>query len=168
MPHSAFYASPIGKMLAQSEDGLSLARLAFCDGDDGAEELRKGCNSSIPLFENVARWLDIYFSGAAPPFTPPLSFRRGTDFQKAVWEEAMHIPFGQTATYGEIARRLSEKKKRAVSARAVGAALARNPIALIAPCHRVLGATGELKGFRWGAARKKALLLHEAGHSAFQ
>ena len=160
MPYSALYRSPLRLMLMQSEDGESLCRLAFCDCDDSAEA--QGANSSLPLFEGVKRWLDIYFSGSAPPFAPPL-FLLGTEFQQAVWREAMQIPYGKTTSYGKIAARLSEKSKLAVSARAVGGALARNPIAIIVPCHRVLGANGALKGYRWGIERKRALLAREAG-----
>ena len=160
MPYSAFYASPLGDMAMRSEDGESLSVLSFYD-DDVEAQAPQELKPDLPLFAEVKRWLDIYFSGSPPPFTPPLSLL-GSEFQRAVWKEAMKIPYGKTASYGEIARRLSKEKKLAVSARAAGAALARNPIALIAPCHRVLGANGALKGYKWGVDRKQALLAREA------
>ena len=161
MPYSVLYSSPLGDMLMQSEDGKSLCCLVFCDGNDDAEKIQQDINSDIPLFADVKSWLDIYFSGANPPFNPPLS-SRGTEFQHAVWRHIAKILYGKTATYGEIARRLSEEKKSAVSARAVGGALNRNPIAIIVPCHRVIGKDGALTGYAGGVERKQALLLHEA------
>ncbi len=158
MPYSALYSSPLGDMLMQSEDGKSLSRLVFCD--DKAKTPQE-FNLEPPLFADAKRWLDIYFSGANPPFILPLS-SRGTDFQKAVWRHIAKIPYGKTASYGEIARRLSEEKKSAFLARAVGGALNRNPIAIIVPCHRVIGKDGALTGYAGGLERKKALLLHEA------
>ena len=162
MPYSDIYSSPLARMLMQSEDGGSLSLLSFLDDGEGLQTQQER-NPRIPLFEVVKCWLDIYFSGNAPPFTPQLSLQgRGTELQRAVWDEVMQVPYGKTATYGEIARRLSEEKKRATSPRAVGNALARNPIAIIVPCHRVLAANGALSGYKWGVDRKQALLLHEA------
>ena len=160
MPYSAIYASPLGDMLMQSEDGKSLCQLSFCEGDEDVE-VPQELNSGLPLFENVQRWLDIYFSGSPPPFIPKLSLT-GTELQKAAWKEAMQIPFGQRSTYGEIAKRLSRRRPKPCSSRGVGSALARNTIAIIVPCHRVLGEDGSLKGYKWGADFKQGLLLHEA------
>ncbi len=147
----------------RSEDGKSLSRLVFCDGAE--EKAPQGCNSSLPLFAKVKLWLDFYFSGNSLPWTPPLSLQ-GTEFQLDVWRQIMQIPYGQTSTYGEIASRLKVKKASAVLARAVGAALSRNPIALIVPCHRVIGVGGALTGYRWGVEHKQALLALEGLHPA--
>ena len=163
VPYSAIYASPLGRMLMRAEDGERLSALKFCDGDSVEAEAPQEPASSLPLFADVRRWLDIYFLGKAPPFTPPLFFGRGTGFQSLVWEQAMQIPYGKTASYSEIAARLAGKKASRGLCRAVGAALARNGIALIVPCHRVIGKSGALLGYAWGEARKQALLLHEAG-----
>ncbi len=107
--------------------------------------------------EQAARWLDIYFSGRDPGFAPPLSLR-GTAFERSVWAELMKIPFGQTATYGAIAARLGLPRG---AARAVGGAVGRNPVSLVVPCHRVVGANGRLTGYAGGLERKRFLLALE-------
>ena len=162
MPYSNIYASPLGDILMQSENGTGLSLLSFLDGD---EELQAqgDCNPLLPLFDNVKRWLDIYFSGNVPPFTPQLSlWGRGTELQQAVWDEVMRIPFGHRSTYNAVAKSLSRRKPKSCTSRGVSYALNRNPIAIIVPCHRVLGANGKLSGYKWGVDRKQALLLHEA------
>lgn len=105
----------------------------------------------LPVFEEAKKWLDIYFSGKAPDFTPSVKIS-GTDFRAAVLNELMSIPFGQTATYKELAERLN------TSARAVGSAVGRNPVSLIIPCHRVIGSDGSLTGYAGGIDRKRLLL----------
>jgi methylated-DNA-[protein]-cysteine S-methyltransferase len=124
----------------------------------------------VPVLEETRRWLDIYFSGRIPDFTPPLRLR-GTPFRKAVWRILLEIPYGQTVTYGEIAARLAgpAAKNRlaeglgsgSVLARAVGGAVGSNPVSLIVPCHRVVGADGSLTGYAAGLDRKRALLRLE-------
>ena len=111
--------------------------------------------SLLPFFDEVRRWLDIYFSGHEPDFMPPLSLT-GTAFQQRVWKELLTIPYGQTVTYGELARRLGCR-----SAQAVGGAVGRNPISIIVPCHRVIGANGNLTGYAGGLDKKRALLTLE-------
>ena len=160
MHYSALYASPLGDMAMRSDDGERLSALGFRDNVAKAEGIEV---VELPLFADVKSWLDIYFSGNAPPFAPPLFFWRGTDFQRLVWDEVMQIPYGKTAAYGEIAARLPGRKASHGLWRAVGGALACNPIALIVPCHRVISKSGALSGYVWGEARKKALLRHEAG-----
>lgn len=98
----------------------------------------------MSVFDRTCRWLDVYFGGRDPGFTPPLVMR-GSGFRKAVWEVLLTIPFGHTMTYGEIARRLGCK-----SAQAVGGAVGHNRISLIIPCHRVVGAGGSLTGYAGG------------------
>ena len=109
-------------------------------------------NKDIPVFEQTRRWLDIYFSGDEPDFTPPLSLQ-GTAFQQRVWEALLSIPYGETVTYSELAHRLGCR-----SAQAVGGAVGRNPISIIVPCHRVVGTDGSLTGYAGGLDRKRALL----------
>ena len=110
---------------------------------------------ALSVFDETRRWLDIYFGGRDPGFTPPL-IMRGSGFRKAVWEVLLTIPFGHTMTYGEIARRLDCK-----SAQAVGGAVGHNSISLIIPCHRVVGAGGSLTGYAGGIERKARLLRME-------
>ncbi len=104
----------------------------------------------------MARELDEYFAGRRRAFDLVLA-PAGTPFQLAVWEELRRIPFGGTTTYGELARRVG----RPTAARAVGAAVGRNPISIIVPCHRVVGSDGALTGFAGGLDRKRALLALE-------
>ena len=107
---------------------------------------------TLPIFAKVRQWLEDYFAGKRPCNVPRLN-PPGTDFQRRVWQCLFTIFYGQTKTYGEIARMVGCK-----SARAVGQAISRNPIALIIPCHRVVGANGSLGGYAYGLARKKQLL----------
>ena len=112
----------------------------------------------LPVFAEARRWLDIYFSGQKPAFTPPL-LMRATPFRKDVWEILLTIPYGKTATYGEIATALAQKRGvPRMSAQAVGNAVGHNAISLIIPCHRVIGANGNLTGYAAGLARKAWLL----------
>nr|MBQ8245007.1 methylated-DNA--[protein]-cysteine S-methyltransferase [Oscillospiraceae bacterium] len=151
--HSAEYRSPLGTLLLQS-DGEALTALSFGRGPGEASD---GC----AVLEQASRWLDAYFCGEAPAIEFPLS-PRGTEFQKQVWQLLLEIPYGQVRTYGglalEMARRLGKEK---MSAQAVGQAVGSNPISIIVPCHRVVGAKGQLTGYAWGVERKKWLLDHE-------
>lgn len=115
----------------------------------------------LPIFEETKKWLDIYFSGKSPDFTPPLKMNT-TSFRKSVWEIMLTIPFGQTMTYGEIADRIAKQKGLAkMSAQAVGGAVAHNSISLIIPCHRVVGTSGSLTGYAGGIEKKVRLLTLE-------
>ena len=113
--------------------------------------------AKLPVFDEARRWLGIYFSGRIVETfhetSLPLLSLRGTPFQQRVWKEILTIPYGQTVTYGELARRLGCR-----SAQAVGGAVGRNPISIIVPCHRVVGADGSLTGYAGGLDRKRALL----------
>ncbi len=114
-----------------------------------------------PVFRATKRWLDIYFQGKEPDFLPPLLLE-GTPFQKDVWEILLSIPYGKTMTYGEIADRMAAKMGRShMSAQAVGGAVGHNPISIIVPCHRVVGAKGSLTGYAGGIEKKAALLSLE-------
>ncbi|MDO4542841.1 MAG: methylated-DNA--[protein]-cysteine S-methyltransferase, partial [Bacillota bacterium] len=115
----------------------------------------------LPVFEQTKKWLDIYFSGREPNFKLPLHFI-GTSFQNEVWEILYSIPYGQTMSYGEIAKRLAAKRGlKRMSAQAVGGAVGRNEISVIVPCHRVVGANGSLTGYAGGIDKKIALLKLE-------
>lgn len=110
------------------------------------------------------RWLDLYFAGKEPDFSPALN-PTGTAFQMSVWAILQTIPFGETTTYGAIARRLEEETKKRMSAQAVGGAVGRNPISILIPCHRVIGADGSLTGYAGGLDKKEYLLRTEGFYS---
>jgi methylated-DNA-[protein]-cysteine S-methyltransferase len=115
----------------------------------------------LPLFENVRTWLDCYFSGREPDFMPPL-MPKGSPFQKSIWNILCKIPYGQTTTYGEIANPYeAQNNGKRTSPRAVGGAVGHNPISIIIPCHRVVGAGGSLTGYAGGIDKKIQLLQLE-------
>ena len=153
MNYTAHYDSPLGGITLAS-DGRALTGLWFAGQWYFGSTL--GPMASLPaalsVFDETCRWLDIYFSSREPDFTPPISLK-GTPFQQRVWKELLTISYGQTVTYGELARRLGCR-----SAQAVGGAVGRNPISIIVPCHRVVGADGSLTGYAGGLDRKRALL----------
>jgi len=151
-------ASPVGTLtLVANADALSAI---LWEGDDPA---RVPLGTLVeapdhPLLGEVARQLDAYFAARLTAFDLPLDFR-GTAFQKQVWEALLTIPFGETRSYGEIARQIG----RPEACRAVGAANGRNPISIVAPCHRVIGSSGALTGFAGGLVAKAYLLTLERG-----
>lgn len=122
----------------------------------------------LPVFAQTKKWLDIYFTGKAPDFTPPLSMEGISPFRRRVWEIMLTIPFGQTMTYGNIAKLIEKETGKRVSAQAVGGAVGHNSISIIIPCHRVVGTGGSLTGYAGGIDKKIALLKNEgADVSAF-
>ena len=146
-------ASPIGTLTLTS-DGTALTGLSIVDPDDIAD-------SNLPadadaVLSVASEQLDAYFDMRLTQFDLPLA-PRGTDFQRRVWESLRVIPFGETISYAELARRVGNPK----AMRAVGAANGRNPLMIIVPCHRVIGADGSLTGFGGGIERKRWLLDHE-------
>ncbi len=155
------YDSPLG-LITLAGEGEALTGLWFEGQKYFAQGLGNGWKEKeLPVFKQARRWLDIYFGGQAPSFTPPLS-PQGSFFRKAVWQILLRIPYGSTVTYGEIARMLEKENAfPRVSARAVGGAVGHNPISLIIPCHRVLGSDGSLTGYGGGLERKAALLRLE-------
>ncbi|WP_244963364.1 methylated-DNA--[protein]-cysteine S-methyltransferase [Actinomyces trachealis] len=116
--------------------------------------------SEPPVLVAARSWLDQYFRGGEPGEPPALALR-GTPFQQQVWSLLRQIPRGQTCTYGQLAQAVAAATGAACSARAVGGAVGRNPISVIVPCHRVVGADGQLTGYAGGTARKKSLLRLE-------
>ena len=155
MDYTYYSHSPLGGMTLAC-DGDALTGLWF-DGPKFSGTLSSDREERFsPVFAETLRWLDVYFSGHEPHFTPQLSLK-ATAFRQSVWKILLTIPYGQTMTYGEIAREL-----RQMSARAVGSAIGHNPIALIVPCHRVIGANGRLTGYAGGLHRKQYLLALES------
>ncbi len=150
------YDSPLGGMLLAADE-LGLVGAWF----DGAKHFADGLPTDpgereTPLLTEARRWLDLYFSGREPDFTPPLH-PAGSAFRQAVWALLLSIPYGKTVTYGELARRLAPKGGR-VSAQAVGGAVGHNALSVIIPCHRVVGADGSLTGYAGGIDKKRKLL----------
>ena len=149
----SYYQSPVGLLRLES-DGENLTGLYFA-------EIAVDPGMKFDLFASVENWLNAYFSGVpcAPDFPIHLS---GTAFQKQVWEILSSIPFGEVRTYGDIAREMAIRTgKEKMSAQAVGQAVGRNPVSIIVPCHRVVGAGGELTGYAGGVDKKIWLLHHE-------
>jgi methylated-DNA-[protein]-cysteine S-methyltransferase len=157
MNYIHYYQSPLGEIILTS-DGKSLTGLSY---DFPEMLLPYSIEKPLPIFSETDRWLDIYFSGKDPDFTPKLS-QKVTGFRKIVWDILLTIPFGQTITYGEIASRIAKQRGiPRMSAQAVGGAVGHNPIALIIPCHRVVGANGSLTGYAGGIDKKEQLLRLE-------
>lgn len=150
---TAHYDSSLGGMTMVS-DGHALTALCFDGTRRGlrfADEL--SAKTKLFVFDETHRWLDLYFAGEKPDFVPPLA-PKGTAFQQRVWDILLTIPYGKTMSYGDIARRISPT----MSAQAIGGAVGRNPIGIIIPCHRVIGANGSLTGYASGLDRKRWLL----------
>ncbi len=148
--------SPVGELtLVASDKGL----VAILWENDSPSRVKLGTvaeSPDHPVLAAAETQLKEYFAGTRTAFDLPLDFR-GTDFQKSVWAELLAIPFGETRSYGEIAMKLGRPK----ASRAVGAANGRNPISIVAPCHRVIGSTGKLTGFAGGLEAKDYLLKLE-------
>lgn len=155
------YDSPLGGITLGS-DGKALTGLWFDVQDHFAVPMppKAECRR-LPVFDETCRWLDIYFSGRDPGFTPELALR-GTPFRKAVWEILLTIPFGKTMSYGEIASAIARQRGvPCMSSQAVGSAVGHNPVSIIVPCHRVIGADGSLTGYAGGLDKKARLLSIE-------
>ncbi|MFV2017480.1 methylated-DNA--[protein]-cysteine S-methyltransferase [Micromonospora sp. LOL_023] len=145
--------SPIGGLSVAADD-VGVCRVLFgrADGvDDGP--------TTDPTLQTALDELRGYFAGELTRFTVPLSVRQGSDFERAVWRRMTDIGYGRTETYGAVAAALGDRQ----AARAVGVACNRNPIPVIVPCHRIIGAGGKLVGFGGGLPRKRHLLELEAG-----
>jgi len=147
---NALLSCPIGPLYVEADEH-GLTKL-YTDG----HHLHTGAGPDDGTFAEVQKQLDEYFAGERTEFDLPLS-EHGTEFERAVWARLREIPHGETVTYGELARELSSV------ARAVGRANGRNPISIITPCHRVIGADGSLTGYAGGLDAKRALLDHERG-----
>ena len=157
------YETPEGfDHMWMSSDGEVLTGLWFEGSKDTGKQMRHGTEKLLPIFKETARWLDIYFGGGVPDFEPAYRVGNLTAFRREVQEQMREIPYGKTMTYGDIARAIAAKRGMdCMSAQAVGGAVGANPICIIVPCHRVMGAGGKLTGYGGGIENKKALLRLE-------
>lgn len=157
------YKSPLGS-ITMAADEKALTGLWFDGqkyfGETLPSEVEK---KELPVFTQAKEWLDIYFQGEEPGFTPPLNLS-GTPFRREIWNILLSIPYGQNMTYGQIADVIARQKGLSrMSAQAVGNAVGHNPVSLIVPCHRVVGGKGQLTGYAGGVDRKEKLLALEKG-----
>ena len=162
MEYIQHYQSALGS-ITMASDGEVLTGLWF-EGQKyfGATLQKEKEEGELPVFRETRQWLDIYFSGKMPDFTPPLFLKNGSDFRQEVWNILLTIPYGKTMTYGEIAACIAKKRGlKRMSAQAVGGAVGHNPISIIVPCHRVVGSNGNLTGYAGGIDKKVELLRME-------
>ncbi|HLL23459.1 MAG TPA: methylated-DNA--[protein]-cysteine S-methyltransferase [Kofleriaceae bacterium] len=151
--------SPIGELVLVGS-ASALAVLQLPNSGDPAPDVEPG---TTPVLARVARQLDEYFAGERTTFDVPLA-AKGTAFQQRVWDALVAIPYGALCSYGDVARTIG----RPSASRAVGAANGRNPIAIIVPCHRVIGSSGQLTGYGGGLPTKRWLLAHEQKRAGSQ
>ena len=158
MEYIAYYKSPLGIIMLAS-DGSFLTGLWFERQKYFGENLDKIYEEKeLPIFKNTFKWLDIYFSGEEPDFTPNIKMNT-TEFRKKVWKVLLNIPYGKTMTYKEIAEIIAkENNYLKMSAQAIGGAVSHNAISIIIPCHRVVGTNGNLTGYAGGTDKKLFLL----------
>ena len=156
--YTSVYSSELGDILLAADE-IGLTGLWFFGQSYFADTLpAEQIAQETPILAQAKEWLDEYFSGKEPDFTPPLH-PIGSPFRQAVWKLLLQIPYGQTTTYGEIARQLEKLQNRPhMSAQAVGGAVGHNGISIIIPCHRVVGTKGSLTGYAGGLDKKMALL----------
>ncbi len=167
MQYTAKYQSPMGEiLLAADEIGLTglwfEGERFYADSLDPEHmEVTPSMEKELSVFEAVKKWLDIYFSGKEPDFMPPVHMT-GSPFRLSVWELLRQIPYGETVTYGELAKRSAKQRGLShMSAQAIGGAVGHNEISIIIPCHRVVGADGSLTGYAGGVDKKERLLALE-------
>lgn len=152
------YLSPIGELILNS-DGENLTDLHF---NNSPQKSLSSTKSGLKVFDNTTHWLDIYFSGKIPSFTPKIKLYDQSNFSKIVLKLVAQIPYGTVTTYGSIANQIAQQlNKPRMSAQAVGKTIGNNPICIIIPCHRVIGANGNLVGFSGGLDNKIKLLQLE-------
>jgi len=152
----ANFASPLGRMILAAAN-QQLVGVWFADQAHLPDLSACPVDSNNPLLKQAAAQLSAYFAGQRHTFDLPLNTATGTPFQQAVWQALLAIPFGSTCSYGQLASRVGKPS----AVRAVGSAVGRNPLSLIVPCHRVVGANGSLTGYAGGLHRKTALLQLE-------
>lgn len=158
MVYTCKYQSPIGDILLAADE-IGLTDLWFEGQKYFANTLPdERISQETEILTEAKKWLDVYFSGEEPEFTPPLR-PAGSPFRQAVWQILLQIPYGKTMTYGEIAHRMGELKNMPhMSAQAVGGAVGHNEVSIIIPCHRVVGTNGSLTGYAGGIDKKISLL----------
>ena len=156
--YTSIYPSRLGDILLAADE-IGLTGLWFFGQNYFADTLpAEQIEQETVILAQAKEWLDVYFSGKEPDFTPPLH-PIGSPFRQAVWRILLQIPYGQTTTYGEIARQMEKLQNRPhMSAQAVGGAVGHNGISIIIPCHRVVGTKGSLTGYAGGLDKKMALL----------
>ena len=161
MQYTTTYLSPLGQILLAADD-IGLTGLWFNGEKFYAKNLApEHEEKEVPVFGEVKHWLDLYFSGTNPEFMPPIHMI-GSTFQLSVWDILKQIPYGETTTYGEIAKQIAASRgKERMSAQAVGGAVGHNEISIIVPCHRVVGTNGSLTGYAGGVDKKVRLLTLE-------
>ena len=161
MEYICHYDSFLGG-ITMASDGKALTGLWFDGQTYFADTLGvEHTEETVPVLEDTIRWLDLYFTGKNPDFTPPLHMKT-TAFRKRVWEILLDIPYGRTMTYAQIAGIIAQERGiKKMSAQAVGGAVGHNSISLIIPCHRVVGSDGSLTGYAAGIDKKAALLTLE-------
>lgn len=158
MTYITYYDSPLGKLLLAADEA-GLTGVWFAQGKYYAEGLSpEHIAQETPALRETKRWLDVYFSGKEPGFLPPMH-PVGTRFRQEVWELLLRIPYGKTTTYSALAGQIAQRHgKSRMSAQAIGGAVGHNPISILIPCHRVVGADGSLTGYAGGLDKKIHLL----------
>ena len=163
MQYACKYHSPLGKITMAGEENY-ITGLWFDGQKYFADTLSPSYvydEKRLPVFDRAKEWLDCYFTGKQPAFTPPLRLS-GTPFRLMVWALLQEIPYGKTVTYKDIAEKIAARIGRTrMSAQAVGGAVAHNPVSIIVPCHRVVGSNGSLTGYAGGISKKIELLTLE-------
>ena len=163
MIYKSIYKTPkeYSDMIMYS-DGEYLIGLRFEEAKNVNKQSVDAIEGNTQVFEDTKKWLDEYFKGNNPEFTPKYKINNLTEFRQMVVDEMLKIPYGETITYNDIAKSIAKKKNISkMSAQAVGGAVGWNPICLIIPCHRVIGTDGSLTGYGGGIENEKALLEHE-------
>lgn len=163
MAYRTMYQTPeLFSNIIINSDGENVTGLWFEGSRDSSKHRMNGEERDLEIFRETRCWLDMYFSGKAPDFMPRYQIANLTPFRQAVMDVMCTIPFGEVVTYGDIAKTIAkDRKKERMSAQAVGGAVGWNPICLMIPCHRVVGANGNLTGYGGGLQNKMALLAHE-------
>ena len=161
MIHTAFYDAPYGRYVMAAEDG-ALTGLWLTGQKYFPSDLPEPSGAEPEIFTQTRRWLDAYFGGRQPDVSALPLVPKGSAFAQSVWQLLLEIPYGQTVTYGQLAKRLAEQRGLPhMSAQAVGGAVGHNPISILIPCHRVLGAKNQLTGYAGGLDVKTFLLTLE-------
>lgn len=160
MVYKTYYKSPIGNITIASDGenivGLWIQNQKYYAATVSGEMIE---NNILPIFTKAKEWLDQYFAGRKPNISDLPLAPNGGEFRRIVWNTLCEIPYGELITYGEIAKKVAKKmNKKSMSGQAVGGAVGHNPISIIIPCHRVVGANGSLTGYAGGINKKIALL----------
>lgn len=158
-----YYKTPDGFSDIRMRGNENVLTGLWFEGSEDTSKHTIECDTKlIPVFEKTIEWLDIYFSGESPEFVPDILIENLTPFRREVIEILLDIPFGCILTYGDIAKKIALKHGiNKMSSRAVGQAVGWNPVCLVIPCHRVIGAGGRITGYGGGIGNKIALLKHE-------